>query len=112
MGEATCNATNRTHDKETAMPFNEPSRIQAADQKARWLKWLIGRGRKDRAGSTIRSLEEWRPRSRYLTDGRELYRVLLLDVPTAAVILENCRTLTERFCTSTELCAMHLREVV
>ena len=94
------------------MPFDEASRIQAVEPKARWLKSLIKRRRKDRASSTTHSREESRPRSRYLTDGRELYRVLLLDVATAAVILENCRTLTERFCTSTELCAMHLREVV
>lgn len=94
------------------MPFDEASRIQAVKSKARWLKSLIKRGRTDRARGTIHSREEWRPRSRYLTDGRELYRVLLLDVATASVILENCRTLTERSCTSSELCSMHLRVVV
>ena len=94
------------------MPFDEAGRIKAVESKACWLKSLIKRGRTDRARGTMHSGEEWRPRSRCITDGRELYRVLLLDVATAAVILENCRTLTERFCTSTELCAMHLREVV
>ena len=94
------------------MQFDEASRIHAVEPKARWLKSLIKRGRKDLGCSAIDSREERRPRSRYLTDGRELYRALLLDVATAAVILENCRTLSERFCTGTELRSMHLREVV
>jgi hypothetical protein len=94
------------------MPFAEPSRIHAADRQARWPKLLTKLARKGRPGEATHAHEEWRPRSRYLTDGRELYRVALLDLPTAAVILENCRTLTVRLCTSTELCSMHLREVV
>jgi hypothetical protein len=90
------------------MPF-KAGRIEAAVPGARWLKALIKRGRED--GSTTRVRDGWRPRSRYLTDGRELYRVLLLDVSTAAVILEDCRTLTECMCTRAELRSMHLREV-
>jgi hypothetical protein len=94
------------------MPSDEPSRVHAAVQQARWPKLLTKLARKDRPGRAVHAHEEWRPRSRYLTDGRELYRVALLDVPTAAVILEDCRTLTVRLCTSTELRSMHLREVI
>ena len=55
--------------------------------------------------------EQSRARSRYLTDGAVLYRVLLRDVTAAVDILEDCRTLTERLFTHSELDAMQLREV-
>lgn len=50
----------------------------------------------------------------YLTDGRELYRVVtpfLVDGPDPAAELEDCRTLGTRLYTAHELLAMGLRRI-
>lgn len=87
----------------------EPTTVERVVKKTSRLKPLLRRGLRRPA-----SLDtgEWPPKSAYVTDGQTLYRVTaLLDVPAAAIVLEDCQSSLERLCTAAEARALRLREV-